>query len=176
MITLTAYLEKWIKNILLFLLLSIDDFTKRNEKFLKFYLDLSVEFLSKLNISVDDVKLFDEYEVLKEYCRNSDNIFFSESLTTQRCNFLKSKEVNGDITEFVKICQFVFVILAHNANVERMFSLVNAQWWKKSADYWISKSNINSKIKIRHFRYHRQASFYLHVVTLCGGQLSISFY
>lgn len=90
----------------------------------------SVEFLSKLGIIIDDVKLFDEYEVLKEYCKSSDNVFFSESLTTQWCNFLKSREVNGDITEFVKICQFVFAILAHNANVERMFSLINAQWSK----------------------------------------------
>lgn len=39
--------------------------------------------------------------------------------------------MNGDITELVKICQFVFSILAHNANVERMFSLVNAQWSKE---------------------------------------------
>lgn len=130
-VDLTSYLEKWMKNIEDFSSFRWMIFQKEMKSFSSSDIASSIEFLSKLNISVDDVKLFDEYEVLKEYCRSSDNIFFSESLTTQWCNFLKSREVHGDITEFVKICQFVFSILAHNANVERMFSLVNAQWSKE---------------------------------------------
>lgn len=94
------------------------------------YITLSLEYLSKMGVVIDDVKLFDEYEVLKKYCKNFNEDSFSESLTTQWCNFFMSRSMIGDSTELLKICQYVFAILAHNANAERNFSLINSQWSK----------------------------------------------
>jgi hypothetical protein len=45
--------------------------------------------------------------------------------------YFKSVKNIECFSELLKICEFYFSISAHNANVERVFSLVNAQWSKE---------------------------------------------
>ncbi|CAG5001987.1 unnamed protein product [Parnassius apollo] len=59
-VDLTAYLEKWIKNIEEFSFFRWMILQKEMKSFSNSDSASSIEFLSKLNISVDDVKLFDD--------------------------------------------------------------------------------------------------------------------
>jgi len=123
------YLQKWIKDFEDFSCFQWMSLEKNMKSFSN--VTLSLEYLSKMGVVIDDVKLFDEYEILKEYCKNINDDCFSNSLTTQWCNFFISRSMIGDSTELLKICSYVFAILAHNANAERIFSHINSQWIKE---------------------------------------------
>lgn len=101
------YLQKWIKN--------FEDFSwfqwMSLEKNMKSFFNV-ILYLSKMDIGIDDVKFFDEYKILKKYCKNLNDDCFSNSIKTQWCNFFISRSMIGDSTELLKIYSYVFAILA----------------------------------------------------------------
>lgn len=91
----------------------------------------TIIYLSDKNIQLDDSLLFDQLTYLKkkiEEFKNSildwDNKIASEKW---QCFFSVSIH-NEQHSELLKIAQYVFAIPAHNANVERVFSLMEIQW------------------------------------------------
>lgn len=47
------------------------------------------------------------------------------------CQFLASNSCTESFTEILKIASYFFSIPGHNANCERIFSLIEAQWTKE---------------------------------------------
>ena len=126
------YLEKWIRPLVgefkCFEWMVLKDYEKYK------YEDLipCIEFLYKRGVIIDDVKLYDQFSNLISFLK-SEKIKFVEDyrLHEQWRVFFKSCPSIDCFSELLKICEFYFCISAHNANVERVFSLINAQWTKE---------------------------------------------
>lgn len=93
----------------------------------------SLEYFNKLGISINNSKLMDEIINLKEFLKLFQNDEFTNlSLDQKWCRFYykscKSLEI---VSQLLIICQFYFAIPANNATVERIFSLISAQWTKE---------------------------------------------
>jgi hypothetical protein len=56
------------------------------------------------------------------------NVEFSRKISSDKwVDYFK--QANEHLSsEFLKICSFFFAIPSHNANIERIFSMMNAQW------------------------------------------------
>ncbi len=86
-------------------------------------------------VPIDDTKCFDQVANLKKFIErcNSDEEFISlqvhQKWEGQRY-FEKAKSI-ACYSELLKISQFVFALPSHNANVERVFSLMQSQWIKE---------------------------------------------
>lgn len=125
----TQYLDKWLKSfddVSVFTPMTLITVPKWEE------FEAICSFLKGRQIVIDDNMLFDQFSALKNFVamRLSDNKdewhkhpsqmkwkhFFQNSLSTEQT------------TELLKIAQFYFSIPGHNANVERIFSLMNCQW------------------------------------------------
>jgi hypothetical protein len=88
-----------------------------------------VQYLQSKQVQINDSKLFDQFCSLKTYASELDEE--EVSLDKQWAKFLK-KCPNPELTlELLLICHFYFAIPSHNANVERVFSLINSQWTKE---------------------------------------------
>ncbi|KAL0830150.1 hypothetical protein ABMA28_003607 [Loxostege sticticalis] len=82
----------------------------------------------------DDVKLHDQFCNLISFLKsksNEDEAYFDLKLHEQWTIYFKSVKNIECFSELLKICEFYFCISAHNANVERVFSLINTQWSKE---------------------------------------------
>lgn len=90
----------------------------------------SMQFINGYGVCLDDVKLFDEITALNSFVKQQSNDFFEIVPVKQWEIILKSVSCER-LTELNKICCFVFAIQAQNANVERVFSLMGAQWTKE---------------------------------------------
>jgi hypothetical protein len=100
--------------------------------------ELSLKFLINKGVSIDDVKCFDQFISLKKFLEGcKDNEGFCNLLAHEKWvkYFQDSKNVDCH-SELLRIAQFFFAILSYNANVERIFSLMQVQWTKK-------RSNLN---------------------------------
>lgn len=76
--------------------------------------------------------LFNQWMNLKTFGNNlSDTEKKTQSIQKLWCRYFKECVSEELYTELLKIAQFFFSIPAHNANVERIFSLINAQWTKE---------------------------------------------
>jgi hypothetical protein len=81
-------------------------------------------------VIVDDVKCFDQFCNLKTFveCAQNDEDFKSASVSYKWVKYFQ-KSCNADChPKLLKIEEFFFCIPSHNGNVERIFSLMNAQW------------------------------------------------
>lgn len=128
------YLIPWIK--------PLEDFqcfmwmtSLKEHKSLKFD-DLipCIKFLSIRGIEIDDVKLHDQFcnfilWLQSESYKNE--AYYDLKLHEQWTIYFKSVKNIEFFSELLKICEFYFCISAHNANVERVFSLINTQWSKE---------------------------------------------
>ena len=80
-------------------------------------------------VQINNSKLFDQFCNLKTYASELDEE--EVSLAKQWVKFFKkcpNPELNS---ELLIICHFYFANPSHNANVERVFSLINSQWTKE---------------------------------------------
>lgn len=93
-----------------------------------------IKYLLDKGVQIDDVKCFDQVSNLKKFTEscNSDEEFSNYLLAHQKWTkyFEKSKNIECH-SELLKIAQFFFAIPSHNANVERIFSLMQSQWTKE---------------------------------------------
>jgi len=123
------YLEKWMT--------PFDDFQCFQRMFLNtvknsVFDDLlpCVHYLNEKGVSAYDVQLFDQNCNLKSFAGQKDEQYFDSLLHEQWCSYFQSCANENCFSELLKICKFFFCIPGHNANVERAFSLINAQWTK----------------------------------------------
>ena len=75
--------------------------------------------------SVNDVKLFEEFCLLKDFLTQSKKTFFEKLAEKQWCMSFNACNNITQVSELLKICQYFFCILPHNAHVERVFSLMS---------------------------------------------------
>lgn len=89
----------------------------------------SIQFLADRGIEINDSKLIDEILLLKNCLSKllSNEEFTSLSLDRKWAYYFKTLKHIGICSELLKICQIYFAIPAHNAAVERIFSLISAQ-------------------------------------------------
>lgn len=89
-----------------------------------------IEFLRNQNVEMDDVKCFDQLTNLREFIadhKNDDD--YKENLAHEKwVKFFSMCTSIEQYSELEIIAQYFFAIPAHNANVERIFSLISAQW------------------------------------------------
>lgn len=78
---------------------------------------------SKQNHYIDDIKSFDQFCNLKQFRnRNFENPGFKIMSTDLKWPEYFENSDNTDFhSELLKLCQYIFAILPHNANVERIF-------------------------------------------------------
>lgn len=93
----------------------------------------SLEFFESKDILIDDSKLFHQLQNLENFMKKEKEKSHWENLLSHQrwvayFNQCKSSEL---YSELLKIAQYVFSIFAHNANVERVFSLITSQWTKE---------------------------------------------
>lgn len=87
----------------------------------------TIEYLKERDISIDDSKCLNQFVNLRRFVENNsaDN---RSSVNEKWLGFFKSLNNAEKYSEFLTICQYMFAIPAHNATVERIFSLIEAQW------------------------------------------------
>ena len=124
----TAYLEKWTADFSQFqcltwmLLYEYDDPQWA-------VVENCLLFLQSKNVLIDDNYLFTEFGVLKSFIakRMSDDRDFWISLSSSD-KWVAFFKQNEGCKNLLQLAQFYFAIPCHNANVERIFSLMQTQW------------------------------------------------
>ena len=92
-----------------------------------------VEYLIGEGVDVDDAKCFDQICNLKRfvegYLQDEERI----KLPTHKkwCKYFDQPKNITCNSEILMIVQFFFAVTSHNANVERVFSLMQSQWTKQ---------------------------------------------
>lgn len=124
------YLEEWtvdLQEFRIFQWMSMDDILKWDD------VSKCIEYLLEKGVTINDSKCFDQ-------CHNVNNFITTElhkenfkSLSTDKkwCMYFKHVSGNEFNSEFLKIAQFFFAIPGQNANVERIFSMMEIQWSKE---------------------------------------------
>lgn len=120
------YLKNWMS--------SLEEF--KNFKWMKLQdkptwneIEKSIMYLRAKNVIIDDVLLFYQAANLNTFVENMNgSLEFKRKVSSEK--WLKYfEQVNtSSSSELLKICTFIFAIPSHNANVERVFSMMNAQW------------------------------------------------
>ena len=117
-----AYLERWMapmEEFSTFMWMDLSKIPDWND------VEGCIRHLAEKGVAIDDAKCFDHVTNLKRFIeRSNSDEEFSELQAHQRWT-------KSFYSELLKIAQFFFAIPAHNANVERIFSLMQAQWTKE---------------------------------------------
>ena len=95
--------------------------------------EICVEYLVGKGIHADDAKCSDQVCNLKSFvegCISDDELTALPSHKKWCRYFQQSKNLECH-SELLKIAQFFFAVAPHNANVERIFSLMQSQWTKE---------------------------------------------
>jgi len=94
-----------------------------------------VNYLAEKKVDIDDAKLFDQYQGLCKFVQRrheTDATAFSKMVAHEKwTEYFQHCRTEEMFSELLKIAQFYFSIMAHNANVERIFSLMQPQWCKE---------------------------------------------
>ena len=93
-----------------------------------------MSYLAEKNVDIDDAKLFNQNQNLCKFVQRlleTDEVVFSKIKAHKKwAEYFKHCRAGEFYSELLKIAQFFFVI-AHNANVERIFSMMQPQWCKE---------------------------------------------
>jgi hypothetical protein len=126
------YLKKWMRpmeEFSCFMWMALNDIPQWSS------VELPLKFLINKSVSIDDVKCFDHCINLKKFLEGcKDNKEFCNLLAHQKWvkYFKNSKNIDCQ-PELLKIIQF-FAVPSHNANVGRIFSLIQVQWTKERSN------------------------------------------
>ncbi|KAJ4928326.1 hypothetical protein JOQ06_016118 [Pogonophryne albipinna] len=92
-----------------------------------------IKFLGEKGVVIDDVKCFDQVTNLKRFTErcNRDEEFSGLQVHQKWTKYFEKAKSIACYSELLKIAQFVFALSSHNANVERVFSLMQSQWTKE---------------------------------------------
>lgn len=126
--TAIKYLDDWLKPLEkfeIFMWMNLNYAPKKQE------VEKTIVYLRERGIEIDDC--LDEVMCLEEFFESKmDNAEWKEKNVHDRwIDFFKSTDNVDKKKNLFKICQYLFAIPGHNANVERVFSLIAAQWTKE---------------------------------------------
>lgn len=85
---------------------------------------------------------FDQVANLKKFIErcNSDEEFIGLQVHQKWTKYFEKAKTITCYSELPKIAQFVFALPSHNANVERVFSLMQSQWTKGRNQFSVESS------------------------------------
>ena len=100
------------------------------------------------NVKIDDVKLFDQFTYLCNFVedRLKDPDFEIMLAHEKWVSYFESRPCGGVYSELLKISQFFFCIMGHNANLERIFSLMDVQWTSEREN--LSVESVKSMLQV----------------------------
>ena len=116
-----------------------------------------IQYLEKKGVKIDDSKCFDQFSNLKAFVAKYEEK--SQAIHKKWCDYINWCKSAEQYEELLKIVQFFFSIPAHNAAVERLFSLINAQWTKERNRLCIDSIKAIALVKFN-FRNYTCATFY----------------
>lgn len=152
------YIESWIKPLDEFIVFEWMDLVTFTEDISWSTVQSCISFLNEKNIVINDIQLFDEWINLRTFCKElteQDKKLNSNELWLK---FFKTSNADS-YTELIKIAQYFFSIPAHNASIERIFSLITAQWTKERNA--LVPNTISSLIKLKYnFKNFNCCEFY----------------
>lgn len=90
-----------------------------------------MEFLKTKGVEINENLIFDQFVNLKKFLGTKDPPFFELECNEKMCCFFNSNTTLAGYSEILKMAQYIFAIPSSNANCERIFSLINAQWSKE---------------------------------------------
>ena len=125
-----GYLERWMapmEEFSTFMWMDLSEMPHWND------VEGCIRHLAEKGVEIDDVKCFDQVTNLKKFIEksNSDGDFSDLQAHQRWTKFFERSKSDDFHSELLKMAQFIFAIPANNANVERMFSLMQAQWTKE---------------------------------------------
>ena len=105
------------------------------------HLEPCIEYLYQKNVGVDKAKLFDQYQNLCKFVEKqleTNALLYRKMMARERWTeyFITCTTIEF-FSELLKIAQFYFSITAHNANVERIFSIMQPQWSKERENFLV---------------------------------------
>lgn len=126
-----SYLEKWTANFSKFVIfqwmLLIREISWTEIQKTSVYLD-------EICVTTDDNKLIDQFTILnnfvKEKLKNEKDTWAEISCEERWAKFFSNHNFPEQHSELLICCEYMFSLPAHNADVERIFSEINAQWTK----------------------------------------------
>lgn len=109
------------------------------------------------------IELFDQWLNLKTFCQELTEQDKKLNMNELWLKFFSTP--NAHIcTELIKIAQYFFSIPAHNASVERIFSLITSQWTKERNA--LELNTVSSLIKLKYnFKDFNCSEFYKFLLT-----------
>jgi len=92
----------------------------------------SISYLQDKGINIED-NIFDEILYLQNYVKEHANndTWKEKNMNDKWLCFFKETDITERKKNLLLTCQYLFSIPGHNANVERVFSLVVSQWTKE---------------------------------------------
>src|SRR6218665_253268 len=126
----------------------------------------SISYLKERKVEIDDGKCFDQLCNLKRFVelnRNKED-FIAQLAHEKWVNFFKSCKTEECFSELLIITEFFFAIPAHNANTERVFSLMQSQWTKDRSKWMVD--SVTGILFVQHnFKHMSCKDFYTYINT-----------
>lgn len=98
-----------------------------------------IEYLNQKGITIDDSKCFDQHNNLNQFLNDHcSNVNFKNLPSDKKWVEYFNTQSNQFYTEILKIVQFFFAIPGQNANVERVFSMLDFQWTRERNKFKVS--------------------------------------
>lgn len=122
------YLKKWTKQYDKF---KIFEWTLLNQKDKISWANIqkTINFMSENGVNdVNDSMCLNQFSCLENFFENFKKDLDSKSVNQKWQLFFTNFPLEEQNSEFVKIIQYLFAIPCHSANIERIFSLITAQW------------------------------------------------
>lgn len=103
------YLRNWMSSLEEF---KIFKWMKLNDKPTWDQIKITIVYLRKKNVQIDDSLLFDQFSTLNTFMENVDMEFKNKLSSVKWIDYFK--KVNASLSsEFLKICSFIFAIPSH---------------------------------------------------------------
>ncbi|CAK1594251.1 unnamed protein product [Parnassius mnemosyne] len=140
--TAICYLEQWTEPMTkfdVFAWMILNDIPQWQQ------VEETTKHLNEKDIGIDD-SMYEEFMYLKSFieCEISDE-WKAKNMEAKWKHFFEKTEELERKANLLKMCQYIFAIPGHNAHVERVFSLISAQWTKERSS--LSVSTIESIIQ-----------------------------
>jgi hypothetical protein len=87
----------------------------------------TIKYLNDKNICIDEEKCLNQFVNLKKFYKEHFSTEIKD-IDKKWLQYFKTILVPDKYSEFLKMIQYMFAIPGHNATVERIFSLIEAQW------------------------------------------------
>ena len=105
------------------------------------HLEPCIECFHQKNVVVDEAKLFDQYQNLCKFVEKqlqTNALLYRIMMAHEKwTEYFKTCTTIKFFSELLKVTQFYFSITAHNANVERIFSMMQPQWSKERENFQV---------------------------------------